>query len=211
MEHTGIEPAASCLQNRRHPIATYTPYSPAAFLPAYLTYLLYTFSTPSSNLTVILSGYPDWSDVYGRCLTLTIFPFFLCPVSHFSHFLFIPVFCPANIAFPKCSLFHFFCSFSRVFFSLYLQYARIFKNAKFFADYFFVSAFSQEPHKTKWTAEESNLRRAGLQPAALPSELTVLIRRYKIAFPSFSPLFFFQHLGACSVSISKKNSYQAAA
>ena len=77
MEHTGIEPAASCLQNRRRPIATNAPYSPAAFLPAYLTYLLYTFSTPSSNLTVILSGYPDWSDVYGRCLILTIFPSFL--------------------------------------------------------------------------------------------------------------------------------------
>ena len=77
MEHTGIEPAASCLQNRRRPIATNTPYSPAAFLPAYLTYLLYIFSTPSSNLTVILSGYPDWSDVYGRCLILTIFPSFL--------------------------------------------------------------------------------------------------------------------------------------
>lgn len=71
MEHTGIEPAASCLQNRRRPIATNTPYSPAAFLPAYLTYLLYIFSTPSSNLTVILSGYPDWSDVYGRCLILS--------------------------------------------------------------------------------------------------------------------------------------------
>ena len=77
MEHPGIEPAASCLQNRRRPIATNTPYSPAAFLPAYLTYLLYIFSTPSSNLTVILSGYPDWSDVYGRCLILTIFPSFL--------------------------------------------------------------------------------------------------------------------------------------
>ena len=77
MEHTGIEPAASCLQNRRRPIATNTPYSPAAFLPAYLTYLLYIFSTPSSNLTVILSGYPDWSDVYERCLILTIFPSFL--------------------------------------------------------------------------------------------------------------------------------------
>ena len=86
MEHTGIEPAASCLQNRRRPIATNAPYSPAAFLPAYLTYLLYTFSTPSSNLTVILSGYPDWSDVYGRCLILTIFHFFLCPASHCSHF-----------------------------------------------------------------------------------------------------------------------------
>lgn len=59
MEHTGIEPAASCLQNRRRPIATNAPYSPAAFLPAYLTYMLYTFSTPFSNLTVILSGYPD--------------------------------------------------------------------------------------------------------------------------------------------------------
>ena len=59
MEHTGIEPVASCLQNRRRPIATNAPYSPAAFLPAYLTYMLYTFSTPFSNLTVILSGYPD--------------------------------------------------------------------------------------------------------------------------------------------------------
>ena len=89
---------------------------------------------------------------------------------------------------------HFFCS-SFVCFSLHLQYARIFKNAKFFADYFLVSAFSQEPDKTKWTAEESNLRRAGLQPAALPSELTVLIRRYKIAFPSFSPFFLFSASG----------------
>ena len=64
------------------------------------------------------------------------------------------------------------------------------------------SAFNQESDKTnhyismstknKWTVEESNLRRAGLQPAALPSELTVLIRRYKIAFPSFfSPYFLF--------------------
>ena len=83
MEHTGIEPAASCLQNRRRPIATNAPYPPATFLPAYLTYLLYTFSTPSSNLTVILSGYPDWSDVYGRCLILTIFPSFLWLLSHF--------------------------------------------------------------------------------------------------------------------------------
>ena len=91
-------------------------------------------------------------------------------------------------------------------FSLHLQYARIFKNAKFFADYFLVSAFSQEPDKTKWTVEESNLRRAGLQPAALPSELTVQIRRYKIGFSYFSPYssFFLQHPGACSVSIGKK-------
>lgn len=35
MEHTGIEPAASCLQNRRRPIATNAPYPPAAFLPAF--------------------------------------------------------------------------------------------------------------------------------------------------------------------------------
>ena len=67
---------------------------------------------------------------------------------------------------------------------------------------FLASAFNQESDKTnhyismstknKWTVEESNLRRAGLQPAALPSELTVLIRRYKIAFPSFfSPYFLF--------------------
>ena len=61
----------------------------------------------------------------------------------------------------------------------------------FFADYFLLSAFSQEPDKTKWTAEESNLRRAGLQPAALPSELTVQIRRYKIALPSFFLLIFY--------------------
>ena len=26
MEHAGIEPAISCLQNRCHPIATYAPY-----------------------------------------------------------------------------------------------------------------------------------------------------------------------------------------
>lgn len=82
---------------------------------------------------------------------------FLMPSFTLLTFLFIPVFCPANIAFPKCSLFHFFCSFSRMFFSLHLQYARIFKNAKFFADYFLVSAFSQKPDKTKWTVEESNL------------------------------------------------------
>lgn len=62
---------------------------------------------------------------------------FLMPSFTLLTFLFIPVFCPANIAFPKCSLFHFFCSFSRMFFSLHLQYARIFKNAEFFADYFF--------------------------------------------------------------------------
>lgn len=158
MEHTGIEPAASCLQNRRRPIATNTPYSPAAFLPAYLTYLLYTFSTPSSNLTVILSGYPDWSDVYGRCLILTIFPFFLCPASHCSHFFLSLYSVPQISHFQSVVSFIFFLLFSsRVFFSLHLQYARVFKNAKFFADYFLVSAFSQEPDKTKWTVEESNL------------------------------------------------------
>lgn len=89
---------------------------------------------------------------------------------------------------------HFFCSFF-VCFSLHLQYARVFKNAKFFADYFLVSAFSQEPDKTKWTVEESNLWRAGLQPAALPSELTVQIRRCKIAFSYFSPFFLFSASG----------------
>lgn len=66
---------------------------------------------------------------------------FLMPSFTLLTFLFIPVFCPANIAFPKCSLFHFFCSFSRMFFSLHLQYARIFKNAKFFANYFFSGIF----------------------------------------------------------------------
>jgi hypothetical protein len=81
---------------------------------------------------------------------------------------------------------------------------------------FLASAFNQESDKTnhyismstknKWTVEESNLRRAGLQPAALPSELTVQIRRYKIGFSYFSPYssFFLQHPGACSVSIGKK-------
>ena len=39
----------------------------------------------------------------------------------------------------------------------YMNFDVIRENAKFFADYFLVSAFSQEPDKTKWTVEESNL------------------------------------------------------
>ena len=122
MEHTGIEPAASCLQNRRRPSATNTPYSPAAFLPAYLTYLLYTFSTPSSNLTVILSGYPDWSDVYGRCLILTIFPFFLCPASHCSHF-FLSLYSVPQISHFQ-SVVSLIC-FLLLFFLFYEKYSKI--------------------------------------------------------------------------------------
>lgn len=36
---------------------------------------------------------------------------FLMPSFTLLTFLFIPVFCPANIAFPKCNVFHFFFSF----------------------------------------------------------------------------------------------------
>lgn len=178
MEHTGIEPAASCLQNRRRPIATNTPYSPAAFfLPAYLTYLLYTFSVPSSNLTVTLSGYPDRSDVYGRYLILTIFPFFLCPVSHCSHFFLslysVPqishfqsvvsfifsfsflLFCFRKIkSAAEKSAKYFFCSFYRVFFLYTYSMPEFSKMRNFlriiFSGIFYaflVSVFSQEPDK----------------------------------------------------------------
>ena len=78
---------------------------------------------------------------------------------------------------------------------------------------FLASAFNQESDKTnhyismstknKWTVEESNLRRAGLQPAALPSELTVQIRRYKIALPSILHSFFSIRVPVPSASVRK--------
>ena len=136
MEHTGIEPAASCLQNRRRPIATNTPYSPAAFLSAYLTYLLYTFSTPFSNLTVILSGYPDLSDVYGRCLILTIFPFFLCPASHCSHFFLSLYSVPQISHFQSVVSFTFSAPFL-VYFFFTLTVCQNFQKCEIFCGLFF--------------------------------------------------------------------------
>lgn len=88
----------------------------------------------------------------------------------------------------------FFCSFSCFFFTYSMpeflimrKFLRVFWPASFW--FLRLTKSQTKPICRRWTVEESNLWRAGLQPAALPSELTVQIRRCKIAFPSFSPYF----------------------